>query len=160
MVNPHVAFQRQIRFLKAHKVEREDQLQFIVYTRNWTRPAEPADGDLGAIDQQQFPSTCTLLLGVVGTCTPTGQPQNPLLLANDRWRVSFQYNANSLGLVTPFGVQGASATTVFGQFGDQFPAREIAMEANDTIQQTIQNITPDVIRGSLSYHCLVYKYAQ
>jgi hypothetical protein len=160
MVNPHVAFQRQQEWLRRHGVKVERDLQFIVYTRAITRAAEPAGGDPGTPISVQFPSNATLVLGIQGTCIPTGQPVNPFIAPNDRYRVAFQYNANSIGLVTPDGIPGGLASAVFGQYGDQFPARELSLEANDTIAATVQNVTPEEIRVSLAFHCLIWKFAQ
>ncbi|MBV8982252.1 MAG: hypothetical protein JO086_15220 [Acidimicrobiia bacterium] len=109
---------------------------------------------------QAFPARVTLVLGIQGGCTPDTQPQNPYIVGNQRYRVGFQYNSNSVGLVTPFGMQGALAETIFGLWGDQFPARELVLEANDTIAQTVQNVSDTAITGTISYHCLIWKFAQ
>lgn len=162
MVNPRVAFERRKAWLSSHNVKSETDLQFIVYTLAFDRSAEPTGGDPGGPFQQAFPANATLVLGIQGSCIPDGQPDNPFVLANDRYRVLFQYNANQMGLVVAATgtIAGGIASSVFGQFGDAFPARELALEANDVISGNVQNLTPEHIRGTLSFHCLVWKYAQ
>ena len=160
MVNPHVAFERNKNWLSKHGVKQETDLQYLVQVKNFSRPAQPAGGDTGQPDSVRFPFKCSLVLGIQMTCRPDGQPTNPFIEALDRFRVSFQYNANSIGLVTTDQSQGGAASTIAGRFGDTFPARELALEAQDTIAQLVQNITPDAIVGTIAYHCLIWKYAQ
>jgi hypothetical protein len=161
MVNPHVAYERQKAWLRTHGVEREDQLRMIAYTVPWTRPAEPVGGDPGTNVPQAFPNGATLVLLVLASCIPTGEPDNPFVGPFDRFRIRFQYNANQSGLVVgnPSDT-GGLGSTVFGPFGDQFPAREIPLEANDVINATVQNVTPEVIRGNITYHCLIWRQGQ
>jgi len=161
MVNPHVAYTRQCDWLKKHGVQREDQMRMLVYTVPWDRPAEPVGGDPGGPVPQSFPNGATLVLGIIASCIPTGQPDNPFVAPMDRFRIRFQYNANQSGLVVgnPADI-GGIASTIFGPFGDQFPAREIPLEANDVVNATVQNLTPEALRGTISYHCLIWKQGQ
>lgn len=164
MVNPHVAYERQKAWLKKHGVDLESQMRMLVYTLPFDRPAEPAGGDSGQNVSQSFPNGATLVLGVIASSIPSPpdeQPVNPFVLPMDRFRIRFQYNANQSGLVVGDPADtGALASTVFGPFGDQFPAREIPLEANDVINATVQNMTSGRIRGNISYHCLIWKQGQ
>lgn len=164
MVNPHVAYERQKHWLKAHGVEREDQMRMLAYTLPFDRPAEPVAGDSGQTLSQPFPNGATLVLGVMASCIPSPpeeQPVNPFVDPLDRFRIRIQYNANQSGMVVgePFDI-GALASTVFGPYGDQFPAREVPLEANDIVSALIQNMTQGRIRGNLTYHCLIWKQGQ
>lgn len=160
MVNPHVAFQRHARWLKDARVENETDLRFMTYTQNFDVQPEGSPGERTGLSQK-FPSGATLLLGILATCTPVGQPVNPFLTALQRFRLFLAYTSNQDGLVTSAdGGDGATAESVFGQEGDQFPARELRILQNDVIGGTIQNVTPERLRGSLTFHCLIWKYSQ
>ena len=167
MVNAHVAWERRKEWLRAvlrMPTLQESDMRYIAYTTPFDRPAEPANGDTGQNLPQQFPNGGTLVLGIEGSCIPSPpdeQPVNPFVLALDRFRVLFQYNANQSGLVVgnPQTI-GGLASSVFSQYGDQFPAIEIPLAANDTILANVQNVTSGRIRGNLTYHCLIWKQGQ
>ncbi len=162
MVNPHVAFLRRKDWLSTKGIRSLDDMQEIDY--NFTRPATPAGGDTAGTgpQNQPFPSRATMILGIFGSAIPDTQPSNPFVNGNQRYYLSFQYNVAQQGLVIPSSGFGGLAETVFGQFGDQFPAMEICLEANDQISVNVQSsAASDVaIHGTILYRCLVYKYAQ
>lgn len=163
MVNANVAFERQREILKSKGCTSPNQLQPLIYIQNWTRPATPDAGDVsGAPVNQSFPSEITLVLGIMSDCTPDTQPANPFILGNQRFRQSFQYNVGQQGLVIANGGQGGLASTIYSQYGDQFPFRELVLRANDVISGIVQstNASDTAITGTTAFHCLVWKYAQ
>lgn len=165
MVNPSVAFQRSLPWLKSVCGAGVTERDFvpITYTNAFERSAANVTADvMGQLITQTFPAKATLVLGIQGSAYPTTQPAQPMLPGNQRYSVSMQYNVNQLGLVVPQDNVGGVAEAVFGAYGDQFPVRELQMVSNLSIAVTVQanSCSDTTIKGSIIFHCLAWAYAQ
>lgn len=155
MLNPDRAFDQFKAILAGIGIKKLADLRPLSFVLNFT---VPATADLAAPTTrflpQLFPAGA-VILGIKGDCFPEGQPVNPFLIGNERFRVRLSYNTSD-GLVTNFGI----AQTIFGRENDEFPQRALFLEANQVIQTEIQNLTPEQIRVDIAFHCLVWRYAQ
>lgn len=72
--------------------------------------------------------------------------------ALDMFALSIDYQATNRSIV---GTARAIASSVFGQFGDQFPGKEIIVPINGSLLYTTENLTTSTISISLTHHGLV-----
>lgn len=155
MINPDRAFAQFAHLLRKVGITKLADLRPLSYVLNFT---VPATADLDAPSErtlaQLFPAGA-LVLGIQGACFPEGQLQNAFIAGLDRFRIAISYNTSD-GLVTDFGI----GSSIFGREGNVYPQRALFMEANQTQQVRIQNLTPEQIRVSVAFHCLVWRYAQ
>lgn len=159
MINPEAAFRRFAKKLKERSgIFHMDQLRPLTFTQTFDLVGAAQPLDLTTAPEQmlpqQFPAGA-LVLGVQASSMPQGQPVNPFLQALERFRMRMTYNTSD-GLVTDFGIGSA----LLGREGDKFPQEALFLEANQVIQQRIQNITPERLIVTVAYHCLVWRFAQ
>lgn len=153
-LNPDRAFSQFKHLLAPLGIKQVADLRPIVYGLTFTvPPSADLNAPITRSLPQQFPAGA-LVLGVKGACTPEGQPQNAFMPALDRFAVRLTYNTSD-GLIPQFVVGSA----IFGLDNDQFPPRALFVEAQQVAQTEIANLTPDQIRVSISFHCLVWRYA-
>lgn len=154
-LNPDRAYDQFKHLLAPLGIKRLADLRPLTYGLNFVVPGS-ADLNVPSIRSlpQQFPAGA-LVLGVKGACTPEGQPQNAFMPSLDRFQIRLSYNTSD-GLIPQF----VTGSAIFGQMNDQFPQRALFLEAQQVAQTEILNLTPDQIRVSISFHCLVWRYAQ
>lgn len=94
-----------------------------------------------------------IIVGAVGGATIQGQAATQTnRLGLDLYSLAISDGSNNRVIV---GSAQAMATTVYGHYGDQFPAREIVLGANTSLQYTFTNLTTTTILVYVTHHCLV-----
>src|SRR5690349_3961305 len=76
------------------------------------------------------------------------QAQSPGL---DMFRVTITYQATSRSIVGP----AALGSAVFGQYGDQFPGKELVIPVQGSLIYVVTNMTTSTIDVDFSHSCLV-----
>ena len=120
--------------------------QGITYTTQLT--------SLQAVSAQPvvFPSGA-IIVGVVGGAQINNQLATQQgRLGLDMFTVAVSDGSNNRVIV---GTAQSQASTVYGPYGDQFPAREIVLGPNTSLQYSFTNLTTSTINIYLTHHCLV-----
>lgn len=104
---------------------------------------------------QPFPGGA-ICIAIATSCTPAGQPINPWLRARERYELQLSYTTNEQ-LMTAFGQ--ADAAMGGGQW-TEFPGKELWLPPQQQIQAIVRNLTPETIRITIAYGCLVWRFAQ
>lgn len=110
-------------------------------------------GQVSAATPVQF-SGGAVILGVMAGARPSAvaatQTYAPGL---DLFSLQLEYQGPGQRAIISGGA--AMASSVFGQYGDQFPKKEIVLPVNSTLLYTLTNLTTSTILVTLSHHCLV-----
>lgn len=71
----------------------------------------------------------------------------------DMFRVAIDYQATARSIVGP--TTRGLGSSVFGQYGDQFPAKELVIPIQGSLLYTVENMTTDTIDVTFTHHGLV-----
>ncbi len=143
-----------LKTLDAFKQMRESDFRPLVYVQTFT----PASGGTPTANTPQVFPGGAIILGITasayvpGVAAASGQSQRNRQL----FEIDFAYSNNE-GLVIA-GPAMADALLGGGE-NDVFPATELIMAPNQSINCRVSNLTTDSLTVHVVYHCLVYRFA-
>jgi hypothetical protein len=153
MINAAQAFQR-IRKLKAFSKMQPTDFRAAYYAQTFT----PASGGTPTANQlQQFPGGA-IILGITASAYVPGVAANGGQSARNRqlFSIDFSYSNNEALVIG--GPVNADALLGGGD-ADVFPATELIMAPNQSINCRVANLTTGSLVVHVVYHCLVYRFA-
>jgi hypothetical protein len=111
-------------------------------------------GASGTVDNQPVTFAAgAIILGMCGAARPNGQTalvQYPP--GNDLFQISIADAASNRSII---GRSKALATSVFGVYNDLFPAKEIIVPSNNSLNFGFQNMTSTALDITITSHILV-----
>lgn len=108
----------------------------------------------GTVDNQpQTFASGAIILGMCGAARPNGQTAlQTYPPGNDLYQISI---SDATGTRLIIGRSKAIASSVFGQFNDLFPAKEIIVPNNNSLNFGFQNMTSTALDITITSHILV-----
>lgn len=98
-----------------------------------------------------------IILQITADAFPEGQPDNPFLPGRNRFRIQQSYATNEQLLTQP-GL--AAAVMGDAEYGGPYPGKELYLPPNQNILTQLWNLTPEQIRVTVTFHALVWRFAQ
>ncbi len=112
----------------------------------------------GSISNQamQFP-TLAVVIGMTGGAAPVGAASTTVVKPGlDMFALGLNYNQQR----TMVGPGQAIASSVFGQFNNLYPAKEIIVPTSGSIMCSLTSLVTDAITAWITAHCLVLTRTQ
>ena len=133
-------------------------LRFIEFPQEIIIPAGGTfDTPVSVLAQPQQFAAGAIIVAIDADSVPDGQPSNPILTGRERFEIQFDYTQGDK-LSTAFG----QASALFGRNGekDNFPAKELYMPPQQNIFTSVRTRLPEQLLVTVSFGCLVWRFAQ
>jgi hypothetical protein len=111
-------------------------------------------GASGTVDNQPVTfASGAIIIGMCGAARPNGQTAlQTYPPGNDLYQLSISDAGSNRSII---GRSKAIATSVFGVFNDLFPAKEIVVPTNNSLNFGFQNMTSTALDITITSHLLV-----
>jgi hypothetical protein len=128
--------------------------QFVIQAWDLNVSLGSNAGASGTVDNQPVTFAAgAIILGMAGAARPNGQTAlQTYPPGNDLYQISISDAANNRSIV---GRAKAIATSVFGVYNDLFPAKEIIVPLNNSLNFGFQNMTSTALDITITSHILV-----
>lgn len=151
MINASQALQRIKRLAAFRKMEPTD-FRTAIYGQKFT----PAAGVLTANQLQQFPGGAIILGITAGAFVPSAAANGQSGRNRQLFAIDFAYSNNEALVI---GGPLLADSLLGGGESDIFPATELVMAPNQSINCRVQNLTTGALEVHVAYHTLVYRFA-
>lgn len=151
MLNVNEVWQR-ISQIAPYKGRQLSDYVIQAWTINFSLPSNATAA--GTIDNQpQTFASGAVILGMAGAARPNGQTAlQTYPPGNDLYQISI---SDATGTRLIVGRSKAIATSVFGIYNDLFPAKEIIVPNNNSLNFGFQNMTSTALDITITSHILV-----